>query len=149
MQITRVTVDRDFLNFLVHRSASLCVYGVTPRMVNIDEWRVSNMSPPSDLAKETGRWESKTREPQSRTRSLQVLSLRIAAAAIGMTALSANAEPLPGDSGRVGYSGSSQRVGNVQDFDIPLDDPPLWIDLTCKGRRWGKRDRSARRRRLL
>jgi|GEM_PF-2082505 len=48
-------------------------------------------------------------------------------------ATGAVADDLPGDSGTISYSGSSQRVGNAQDFDIPLDNPPSWIDFLCKG----------------
>ena len=62
-----------------------------------------------------------------RKSAMTVIALVFAVAA------AAAADELPGDSGTIGYSGSSARVGNPQDFEIPSVNPPLWIDLTCKG----------------
>lgn len=62
-----------------------------------------------------------------RTISTLTISLVFAISAVAM------ADELPGDSGTISFSGSSQRVGNAQDFEIPVNDPPLWIDFLCKG----------------
>jgi|GEM_PF-5777541 len=46
---------------------------------------------------------------------------------------SASAVELPGDSGTINHNGGTNRDGSPQDYEIPLVDPPLWIDITCKG----------------
>ena len=49
------------------------------------------------------------------------------------TTESVSALDLPGESGVINHNGGTNRDGSPQDFEIPLIDPPLWIDFHCKG----------------
>ncbi|MCB9858457.1 MAG: thrombospondin type 3 repeat-containing protein [Phycisphaerales bacterium] len=62
-------------------------------------------------------------------REISIITISLVFAA---TAVAVGDELLP-DPGVVVFSGTSPRVGIPQDFDIPSTNPPLWIDLTCKG----------------
>jgi len=59
-----------------------------------------------------------------------ILSLAISA--------SASAVELPGNSGTINHNGGTNRDGSPQDYEIPTVNPPIWIDITCKGGNGGE-----------